>query len=154
MPEKIVKLNCGCGTNRLAGFVNLDKKRGWNFEDGLKDYADKSVSAITISHSLMFVAEETLLSFLQECFRALEVGGVLRITEDDTENPHSDTYKNGWKGAVLLTGPKMMEDNLAKAGFTNIVHTTFSWTNYADNTIMQNFHGGSPRAFVIEAIKI
>ena len=50
-----MRLNLGCGEEHLIdGFVNLDARTGWHFEDGLP-YPDGSVEAITISHALMYV---------------------------------------------------------------------------------------------------
>lgn len=153
--KKVSKLNLGCGPYRLEGFVNLDIKRGWKFQDGLPAYADNSVEAITISHALMFLTEEELGVFLAEAYRALMPGGIIRITEDNTEHPLSDTYQKGWKTPPCLTGPAMMNKHLWAAGFTTEILTKDT-TNFKDNSLLQNngHELGNPlRVFFIEGRK-
>src|SRR3989344_639427 len=93
--NSVIKLNLGCKHRKLEGFDNLDKIFGWYFQDGLPQYASGSVGGITISHALMFLTESEIETFMKEMWRVLKVGGVVRITEDDTENPLSDTYQTG-----------------------------------------------------------
>lgn len=149
----MLKLNLGCGKKRLKGFDNLDKRYGWDFKNGLS-YDDDSIDAITISHSLMYLTIEELNWFLGECWRVLKRGSWIRITEDNTEDPESDTYKTGWKNeAKCLTGPKQMRESLEDAGF-DVYDVSPEETNFIDKTLIQQFHGDLPRVFHIEGKKI
>lgn len=150
----MAKLNLGCKRRKLEGFDNLDKIYGWLFQDGLPQYADSSVEAITISHALMFLTPLELSSFIKEMWRVLKPNGVVRITEDDTENPKSDTYRTGCLTSTphCLTGPNMMRALLEVAGF-KVYDVDEETTHFQDKSLMQNYHKGRPRCFFIEGIK-
>lgn len=91
---------------------------------------------------------------MKEMWRVLKIGGVVRITEDDTENPLSDMYQTGCmaSGPHCLTGPKMIREMLEKAGFTvcDVDQTT---THFNDTSLMQAYRGGPPKRFFIEGVK-
>lgn len=150
----MIRLNLGCKHRKLKGFDNLDKIFGWSFQDGLPQYEDDTVSAITISHALMFLTVPEIETFMKEAFRVLRVGGVIRITEDDTENTGSDMYGTGCvaSGPLSLTGPKMMRKILEGAQFTvyDVDRTT---TYFSDQSLLQAYRGGPPKYFFIEAVK-
>ncbi len=93
-----MKLNLGSGAHPLEGFVNLDKQNGWTFEQGLW-YSDRSVEAITISHALMYVPLAEWPRVFTELARVLVPGGIVRITEDATNDPESERY-GGFHDAV------------------------------------------------------
>lgn len=92
-----MKLNLGCGRNRLEGYVNIDRFAAaepdllWNLEQVPWPFADESVTEIRAVHVLEHLGErsETFLSIIQEMHRVLAPGGVIRITA-----PHhrSDGY--------------------------------------------------------------
>lgn len=146
-----MKLNLGCGPHQLDGFDNLDANTGWRFELGLGDYPDESVEAITISHSLMYVPLLNWPYVFKEIARVLEPGGIVRITEDDTENEESERF-GGWHDAVTLAGPKMMAAALRKAKLT-VVKATMTTSAFRDDSLMQAHHGPSPKCFWIEGRK-
>ena len=155
-----LRLNLGCGTpgapswHPMPGFVNLDKSLGWQFEDGLEQFADASVDGITISHSLMYVREPDWARVCGEFFRVLRPGGVVRITEDDAKNPASSRF-GGWKGsesAITLTDAAMVRSHLAAAGFT--VHEVGpTETHYPDASLIQQQHGDPPDVFFMEGVR-
>lgn len=150
----MTKLNLGSKYRRLPGFENLDKIFGWNFQDGLPQYQDDSVEGITISHALMFLTEAELVTFVNEMWRVLRNGGVVRITEDDTENPESLWYETGNErsGPKCLTGPKMIRRILESAGF-KVYDVSLTETKFGDNSLMQAYRGGQPNVFFIEGVK-
>jgi len=80
MPQ--LKLNLGCGTNKLAGWENRDadvditKRLPW---------PDGSVSHIFIEHCVEHVPYKSAISFFQEAHRVLAPGGVLRVTVPSLE---------------------------------------------------------------------
>lgn len=150
----MLKLNLGCKRRKLPGFDNLDKIYGWYFQDGLPQYDDSTVDGITISHALMFLNIFELETFMREMWRVLKIGGVVRITEDDTENPLSITYQTGCvaSGPRCLTGPKMMREMLEKTGFT-VYDVDRTATHFVDTSLMQAYRGGPPKYFFMEGIK-
>ncbi len=150
----MTKLNLGCKHRKLDGFENLDKIFGWNFQDGLPQYGDSSVDAITISHALMFLTPSELVEFMKEMWRVLKLSGVVRITEDDTENPKSNWYKTGnlKSGPNCLTGPKMIRGLLEDSGFI-VFNQSSNTTLFKDSSLMQAYRGEKPNVFFIEGIK-
>ncbi len=135
----------------MEGFVNLDQAtNGWRFEHGL-DYPDASVDAVTISHSLMYVAESRLPDVFADIYRVLVPGGVFRVTEDNTEDEASERY-GGWVDAVTLTGPVMMRQLLKDAGFS-VRKQKADTTGYTDQSLLQTWHGREPKVFFLEGRK-
>lgn len=146
-----MKLNLGCGKHRIAGFDNLDAHvtPAWRFEDGLGAYGDGSVEGITISHALMYLPLTAWPAAFAEFYRVLAPGGVLRITEDDAENPKSERY-GGFRDAVTLTGPNVVRLHLREAGFRARLQKADTG---ADPSLFQAWHGEAPKCFWIEGRK-
>ncbi len=145
-----MKLNLGAGPHPLDEFVNLDPQAGWRFEDGLR-YEDGSVEAITVSHALMYLPADKWPSFLAEAFRVLEPRGIIRITEDNTEDPASERF-GGWHDAVTLTGPLMVREQLKAAGFRVRKHAADT-SGFRDRSLCQAWHGQPPKVFFVEGRK-
>lgn len=111
-------LHLGCADDVREGFDNLDRSiDGWTFESGLPQYASASVAGITISHALMYVPLYRWAEVCAEFYRVLMPGGVVRITEDDTERPSSPRYWKPYPGAACETGPVMARSILGAVGF-------------------------------------
>lgn len=155
-----LRLNLGCGTpttrswHPIDGMMNLDKSLGWRFEEGLPEFVDRGVAAITVSHALMYVSESDWRGFFAECARVLEPGGVIRITEDVTDDPRSSRH-GGWRGsepAVTLTSAALVRRHMAAAGL--VVHDVDSGTtHYRDTSLIQAQHGAPPHVFFIEGVR-
>lgn len=153
-----LRLNLGCGDPRapswhpMPGFVNLDKALGWTFEQGLRDFVDRSVAGVTISHALMYVAANDWAKVLDEVARVLEPGGVVRITEDDTANPQSRHYPRGWRDAITKTSPAQTREALERAGFT-VYDVDAGTTRYPNGSLCQQQHGSPPDVFFVEGVR-
>ncbi len=149
-----IKLNLGSKWRRLNGFDNLDKMFGWYFQDGLPQYPDESVEGITISHALMFLSYDELNKFIKVMHRVLKSDGVIRITEDDTENLKSSWYKTGnlKSGPNNLTGPKIYRKLFEANGF-NVFNVDKKTSHFTDNSLIQSYRGDPPNVFFLEAIK-
>ncbi len=148
--NETLKLNLGCGNHPLDGFVNLDKKTGWLWENGLKAYPDGTVDAITVSHTLMYVRVENWPFIFSELYRVLKQGGVLRITEDETEDPKSRWY-GGHPEAVSLTSPAINRRFMERAGFT-VFDVTPDESKFSDTSLIQQWHN-EVTVFFIEGVK-
>ncbi|TPI13860.1 methyltransferase domain-containing protein [Mesorhizobium sp. B4-1-1] len=81
--EDAIKLNFGCGTNRLDGWLNFDAEvditRKLPFPDGHADF-------IYAEHVVEHVDQYAALGFFAECRRVLKTGGVIRICVPSLEN--------------------------------------------------------------------
>lgn len=147
-------LHLGCADDIRPGFDNLDLKiDGWTFESGLP-YPQESVHGITISHALMYVNVADYEWVFSEFHRVLVPSGVVRITEDDTEDPASARYGVVYPGAKIMTGPRMMAHFLSKAGLS-VVHVNASQTCFQGNSLLiAHREQKVPRyVFYIEGVK-
>jgi len=150
--EAPLRLNLGCGAFPIPGMVNLDKRQGWRFQDGL-DFPNHSVHGITISHALMYLPDHDWPAFFSEMARVLVDGGVVRITEDDTDNPNSARF-GGWKGsepAVTMTWAEKVIRALDRAGLA-AYHATPDITR-GHESLLQSRHGAPPDVFYVEGVR-
>lgn len=155
----VIVLNLGCGTegerswHPIEGAVNLDKSMGWRFEDGLRDYADGSVDGVSISHSIMYVALADWPAMFAEFARVLRDGGVVRITEDATDDTRSRTFGRGWHDAVTLTSAAMVKEHLRAAGL--VAHDCGpTQTMFESPILLQKQHGDAPDVFWCEGVRM
>ena len=146
----MTRLNLGCGPHHLDGFDNLDAETGWRFEDGLMGYAD--VEGITVSHSLMYVPIGLWPEVFSEFARVLEPGGIIRITEDATDDPESERF-GGWHDAITLTSRKLVGKHLRAAGLTVVRGIDADTTAFTDRSLIQAWHGLAPKCFWVEGRK-
>ena len=149
----LVKLNLGAGAHPLDGFVNRGPENdGWRFEDGLPEYEDGTVDGITISHSLMYLPLDFWPAVFAEIARVLRPGGVLRVTEDTTDDRRSERY-GGAPDAVTLTSADLVILHATAAGLrADRVKPDESW--FADLSLVQRWHGEPPKVFHVEALKL
>jgi len=83
---EMIKVNFGCGDNPLDGWQNHDiaayGKPGI-IETDLSQklpYGSNSVAFIQCEHFLEHLTAPQCLEFLKECYRILEIGGILRVS--------------------------------------------------------------------------
>lgn len=83
-----MKLNLGCGRQRLEGFVNVDL-RGSDQDVDLSvfpwPWASSSISEILASHVLEHLEKDAAYRFIKECWRVLSPGGKLHIAVPDMD---------------------------------------------------------------------
>jgi len=90
LPKSNLLVNLGCGPRGLKGWLNVDMARAlhidivWNATHGLP-FAAESCTAILNEHMIEHIAKEDAEKLLQECWRVLQPGGVLRISTPDAE---------------------------------------------------------------------
>jgi ubiquinone/menaquinone biosynthesis C-methylase UbiE len=148
-----IRLHLCCDDHRIDGYEHHDPKvDGWRFEDGLP-YPDGSVECITISHGLSQISEEGWNHACGEFFRVLEVGGIIRITDDDTESLTSKRRENPFPGVNSLTGPYMARRHLRAAGFVVADVGPYA-THFKDTSILIHLRIAKPSyVFYIEGAK-
>ena len=146
-----MKLNLGCGPRVLDGFVNLDLTDGWMFEDGLS-YEDGGVEAITISHALYLLPLEHWPAAFAEFARVLEPGGILRVTEDATDDRASERY-GGFHDAVTLTSVGLVMTHMELAGLKRVSPVPPWHSGFRDESLIQQHHGKPPKIFHVEGVK-
>lgn len=145
-----LKLNLGSAHHKLEGFINLDEE--WLAQTGL-DYKDKSIEAITISHLIFLLTEIEIGQLMEECYRVLVKGGVLRITEDFSVCEPSSVF-GGYRGTKTLLGPDLFKKILGDLGFKVYFDNYYeSKTQFKDKSLIQVRHGYWPHAFHIEGVK-
>ena len=145
----MLKLNLGSGAHPLPGFTNLDRPE-WDWSRPLP-VENGSVDGITVSHSLMYAPADLWPWIFMEFARALKVGGIVRITEDATDDPRSERF-GGYVGrASLTTFAKVQEHLLFAKLMPHECGPGHSW--FGDPSLIQNWHGVPPKVFHIEGRK-
>jgi len=107
-----MKLNLGCGVNKIEGFVNVDKYptgepdiimdievTPWEFEDN-------SFDEININHTLEHVGAKTevFLSIIKELYRVSKPGAKIQI---NVPHPRHDNFINDPTHVRIIT-PELM----------------------------------------------
>lgn len=83
-------LNLGCGSRFRSGWTNIDFQSSYegviahNLTLGIP-YPDASFDVVYHSHVLEHFSKEAAIAFLNECFRVLHPGGILRVVVPDLE---------------------------------------------------------------------
>jgi predicted SAM-dependent methyltransferase len=90
LPQKDLFINIGCGPRVMADWINIDIARApgidivWDLRNGLPFPAD-SCAAIFGEHVIEHMPKEAAEKLLSECYRALQPGGVVRLSTPDAE---------------------------------------------------------------------
>jgi hypothetical protein len=128
------RLNLGCGLDILPRWFNMDSMQlkepfydwaidadqelagnrnliRWQFQaDALGAFESRSVAAITIAHALRYLEIGTIRSLASEFSRVLQVGGVVRIMEQEAETDSDfGAPKQQWVEALVESGMRVME---------------------------------------------
>ena len=137
-----LKLNIGCGTSGIEGWVNIDNspsvlfsrlplgRRIFHTPDWPHDvrrldvrkripYPDSSVSCVYSSHTFEHFTYEESLGVARECFRVLRPGGVLRIVVPDLGIMVRDYLSDS---ADPLASHRFVSRLLLTTGLRNVVH--------------------------------
>ncbi len=84
-------LNIGCGTKFHESWVNVDMVsnspyvQAQNLLKGI-DFPDEKFDVVYHSQVLEHIPKENALFFIEECFRVLKPGGIMRVVLPDLEN--------------------------------------------------------------------
>jgi predicted SAM-dependent methyltransferase len=118
MEKKIKYLNCGCGSRFHTDWENIDfvsysaHVKQHDLTKGIP-YPDNYFDVVYHSHVLEHFSKATATSFVQECYRVLRPGGIIRIAVPDLE---------------MLA--KNYLDNLNKVTnqYTELNHANYQWS--------------------------
>ena len=142
MTDAELKLNIGCGTSGIEGWVNLDNspsillsrlplgRRIFRTPDWPRDvrradvrkripFPDSSVRCIYSSHTFEHFTYEESLAVARECHRVLRPGGVLRIVVPDLDILVRDYLADSTDS---LASHRFISRLLLTAGLRDIVH--------------------------------
>jgi hypothetical protein len=92
-----VKLNLGCGTNKLEGYVNVDRAHGPDVAHDLESFpwpwADSSVEEIRAHHVLEHLGRtpEVFIGVMKEMYRVCKGGAKVEIV---VPHPRHDDFMN------------------------------------------------------------
>jgi hypothetical protein len=106
-----MKLNLGCGSQILPGYVNVDKFGTPDLRHDLEifpwPWADDSVTEILLSHTLEHLGQptDTFIAIMKELYRVCRDGAQIRIL---VPHPRHDTFLNDPTHVRAIT-PGMME---------------------------------------------
>jgi SAM-dependent methyltransferase len=114
-----MKLNIGCGFNKLDGYINVDQFPEcapdvlWNLEETPWPFAERSVDELVAHHVLEHLGQETKVFFaiLKELYRLMRHGGLLEIT---VPHPHHPTFISDPTHVRAFTGNTFEMMNRAK----------------------------------------
>ena len=123
------KIHIGCGTIRFEGWINLDIESDNPMADVICDareqlpFENDSCSLVYNEHFLEHLTVEEGLSFLIECRRVLQPGGILRISMPSLEYIIEKYSSENWREQDWLTW-KDFEFVKTRAEMINI---SFRW---------------------------
>lgn len=164
----VIKLNVGCGNNKLEEYINIDLNKD-NKPDVVLDIKqgiplpDKSVTEIVFFHTIEHIQEIYHLSILMEFWRILKPGGLLFISYPEFKKcaqRYIDNYQGAklfWKHTIYglqrsegdfhvsLMDTELFIDTLREAGFTDIEHQPEK--NEPFNTIIKAVGGDLPNSY-------
>jgi predicted SAM-dependent methyltransferase len=124
--SKPYKLNVGCGSVRFEGWVNLDENPRlptvdlvWDLRRGLP-VADGSCELIYCEHLLEHLRVEDGLRFLRACWRALRVGGLLRVAMPSLDFLLEQATPERWRDQDWLKWSKLGSTVQTRAEMLNV----------------------------------
>lgn len=99
----VIKLNLGCGSNKIDGFVNIDTEESCkpdlihNFATEPLPYGDATVDQIVMFHTIEHIPKYKHAGILAECFRVLKYGAPLWISYPEF-TACVENWKNNFMG--------------------------------------------------------
>jgi len=108
-----MKLNLGCGQNKIDGFVNIDKfpecdpDKVMDLEEFPWSFQTSSVKEVLLNHVLEHLGRDTevFLSIIKEIYRICEHGALVKI---NVPHPRHDFFMNDPTHVRIIT-PQIMQ---------------------------------------------
>jgi hypothetical protein len=125
-----VKLNLGCGSNKPAGFIHVDRYAGCapdllvDLEQTPWPWANDSIDAVLFHHSLehLGASVEAFQAIIQELYRVLRAGAEVQINVPHPRHDdfiHDPTHVRPITPAMLMLLNKKANLHLQSAGAPN-----------------------------------
>lgn len=177
-PEVSRKLNVGCGTAQLPGWLNIDIELGADLVTDVREglpFDNNSVHFIYNEHFIEHLSYEECEKVLREFRRCLKKGGVLRIATPDLDSlvmqynrdfNNSEWFPRGFefvktKGMALnmafsrwghrfLYNEEELRNQLSKAGFSDMTRCELNKSSYPE---LSNLETRKESRLIIEAVK-
>jgi SAM-dependent methyltransferase len=107
-PPRPVLVNLGCGKDYREGFVNVDVNLAFRRDIWLDlrnplPFDDATIDGVFCSHVLEHFPLEETIHIVRECHRALNPGGIFRVSVPDFE-PAIRAYQTGDRAFLHGTG--------------------------------------------------
>lgn len=86
MPQKLLRLNLGCGDNKIKGFINIDVEPSvkpdivCNFISNKLPYKTGSVDEVVLFHTIEHIPKRNQFGILQEVWRVLKPGATFMVS--------------------------------------------------------------------------
>ena len=112
------------------------------------------MNGVTISHAWQCIDPNEVYKVAAELNRILVSGGIVRVTDDNTESSSSPKYMELAPGAKNWTGPRITANQLKHAGFA-VTEMEFNKTNFPSPAlrIWHREHKRPKYTFYLEAQK-
>ncbi len=108
LPRRDLRLHLGCGTVRLAGWINVDREGRPDLALDVRrplPFADGAARLIYHEHLMEHLTLEEGRRCLRDWFRVLAPGGTLRIATPDLEYL-VERYRGAWREQAWLALPE------------------------------------------------
>jgi len=137
--NKLKYLNIGCGNNFHKDWINIDMV---SFSPHIIQYnilkkiplPDNFVKVVYHSQVLEHIPKKKALPFIKECYRVLELGGIIRIVVPDLEN-------------IINEFKRLLKENLLQP--TELSKANYEWiTIELFDQMVRNNTGGLMREYL------
>ena len=146
MPSDLVRLNLGCGSNKIEGCINIDIEKSCkpdlvhDFTKNALPYDDKSVEEVYLFHTIEHISKRYHNAMFDEIFRVLRIGGKFYISYPEFTKCVSNWLENKygkrefWEATiygrqlypsdfhVCILDPSGLAMRLEASGFMDIMH--------------------------------
>ena len=103
MPKQIIKLNLGCGTTKLPGFVNVDAEKSCkpdlvcDFTKQRLPYKANSVDEVVLFHTIEHISKKLHQGILASIWNILKPDGTFYLSYPEFTKC-VENWKKNWKG--------------------------------------------------------
>ena len=118
----VLKLNLGCGDNKLDGWRNTDD----DIRTVLSTVQSNTVDFILVEHVVEHLTGPEMLRFFDECFRVLRTGATLRVCVPTLGNIDDRNHARDLilgHGHLQVLNFESLSEALQVAGFNTINQT-------------------------------